>query len=136
MYAIRSYYVINVLMIEDDSELAEILIECLNQYNIHITNYETPELGISGLAIKKYDLVILDLSLPDIDGIEVCRIIREKYSIPIIISSARSNRNNFVQHTLYEVIRETLGNEPKIGQNTTIMPNAYLGKDSTIGDNS
>ncbi len=82
---------INVLMIEDDSELAEILIECLNQYNIHITNYETPELGISGLAIKKYDLVILDLSLPDIDGIEVCRIIREKYSIPIIISSARSN---------------------------------------------
>jgi two-component system OmpR family response regulator len=78
-------------MIEDDIELAEILIEYLDQYNIKVTNYDTPELGISGLSLKKYDLIILDLSLPEIDGIEVCRIIREKFTTPIIISSARSN---------------------------------------------
>ena len=82
---------INILMIEDDLELAEILIDYLDQYNIKVTNYETPELGISGLRLKKYDLIILDLSLPNIDGIEVCKMIREKYVIPIIISSARSN---------------------------------------------
>lgn len=78
-------------MIEDDLELADILIEYLEQYNIKITNYDSPELGISALRLKKYDLVILDLSLPEIDGIEVCRIIREHSNIPIIISSARSN---------------------------------------------
>lgn len=81
---------INILMIEDDTELAKILIEYLNQYNIIVTNYETPELGISALSLKKYDLIILDLSLPNIDGIEVCRIIRQKFDTPIIISSARS----------------------------------------------
>ncbi len=77
-------------MIEDDIELAKILTEYLNQYNIVVTNYDTPELGISALSLKKYDLVILDLSLPNIDGIEVCRMIRQKYDLPIIISSARS----------------------------------------------
>jgi two-component system OmpR family response regulator len=78
-------------MIEDDLELAEILIEYLDQYNIKITNYETPELGFSALRIKCYDLIILDLSLPNIDGIEVCQMIREEYQTPIIISSARAN---------------------------------------------
>ena len=82
---------INILMIEDDRELASILTNYLEQYNIKITNYETPELGISALSLKKYDLIILDLSLPNIDGIEVCRMIRKRHlDVPIIISSARS----------------------------------------------
>ncbi|RXJ70198.1 DNA-binding response regulator [Halarcobacter ebronensis] len=82
---------IEILMIEDDLELAEILVDYLDQYNIKVTNYESPELGISALRVKKYDLVILDLSLPEIDGIEVCKMIRAHNDIPIIISSARSN---------------------------------------------
>ncbi|HHD73161.1 MAG TPA: response regulator transcription factor, partial [Epsilonproteobacteria bacterium] len=41
--------------------------------------------------IEKHDLLILDLSLPNIDGLEVCRLVREKLDIPIIISSARSD---------------------------------------------
>ena len=81
---------INILMIEDDLEFANILIQYLKQYNIKVTNYETPELGISALALKKYNLIILDLTLPDIDGIEVCRLIRLRYETPIIISTQRS----------------------------------------------
>ena len=77
-------------MIEDDKELANIITTCLSKYNIMITNYENPEIGLSALNLKKYALIILDLSLPNIDGIEVCRLIREKNNIPIIISSARS----------------------------------------------
>lgn len=87
----KEFDLINILMIEDDAELAYILMEYLDQYNIKVTNFESPELGISALRLKKYDLIILDLSLPEIDGIEVCKMIREHYSIPIIISSARSN---------------------------------------------
>lgn len=78
-------------MIEDDLEIAELLSEYLLRYDIRITNYATPALGISGLRLKTYDLVILDLSLPDMDGTEVCKIIREKSNIPIIISSARGD---------------------------------------------
>ncbi|PSM51971.1 two-component system response regulator [Campylobacter blaseri] len=81
---------INVLMIEDDVEFAQILSEYLLKFNIKITNYEDPYLGLSA-GVKNYDLLILDLTLPGMDGLEVCREIREKYDIPIIISSARSD---------------------------------------------
>ena len=81
---------INVLMIEDDPEFAEILSEYLSQYNIKVTNYEDPYLGLSA-GVKNYDLLILDLTLPGMDGLEVCREVVAKYDIPIIISSARSD---------------------------------------------
>ncbi|MSN95790.1 response regulator transcription factor [Campylobacter sp. FMV-PI01] len=81
---------INVLMIEDDTEYAQFLSEYLLKFNIKITNFEDPYLGISA-GIKNYDLLILDLTLPGMDGLEVCKEIREKYDIPIIISSARSD---------------------------------------------
>lgn len=82
---------INILMIEDDAEIAELLSSYLASYDMKVTNYECPELGISALNICKFDLVILDLSLPGLDGTEVCKIIRKKSDIPIIISSARSD---------------------------------------------
>jgi len=79
----------HILMIEDDAELAEILTEYLEQFDIEVTTAEDPFIGLSTLSIKKFDLVILDLTLPGLDGLEVCKEIRKKHSIPIIISSAR-----------------------------------------------
>jgi len=81
---------INILMIEDDSEFAELLAEYLERYDIKITNYEDAYLGLSA-GVKKFDLVILDLTLPGMDGLEACEEIVRKYDIPIIISSARSD---------------------------------------------
>ena len=81
---------INVLMIEDDSEFASLLSEYLIKFNIKVTNFEDPYLGLSA-GVKNFDLLILDLTLPGMDGLEVCKEIREKYDIPIIISSARSD---------------------------------------------
>lgn len=78
-------------MIEDDNEISALLANFLQRYEMIITNYQCPELGLSALSLKKYDLIILDLSLPGIDGTEVCKMIREKSNIPIIISSARSD---------------------------------------------
>lgn len=85
---------IEILMIEDDCEIAQFLGEFLKKYEMNIINYESPELGLSALPLKKYDLVILDLSLPEIDGTEVCKMIRQKSQIPIVISSARSDIND------------------------------------------
>jgi two-component system OmpR family response regulator len=87
---------INILMIEDDAEFAELLSEYLAQYDIKVTNYEDPYLGLSA-GVKKYDLLILDLTLPGMDGLEVCKEVVEKYDIPIIISSARSDINDEVE---------------------------------------
>ena len=78
-------------MIEDDTELAQILIQYLSQYNISVTNFEDPFLALSAIALEAYDLIILDLTLPGMDGLEVCKVLVDKYEIPIIISSARSD---------------------------------------------
>jgi len=83
-------------MIEDDTEFAELLSEYLAQYDIKVTNYEDPYLGLSA-GVKKYDLLIVDLTLPGMDGLEVCKEVVEKYNIPIIISSARSDINDKVE---------------------------------------
>ena len=61
---------INILMIEDDLELAEILTEYLEQFEIKVTTAEDPFIGLSSLSIQKFDLIILDLTLPGIDGLE------------------------------------------------------------------
>jgi two-component system OmpR family response regulator len=82
---------IEVLMIEDDPELAGIIIKFLKKYDIKVTNVETPYKGIEKLKEKDYRLLILDLTLPEIDGLEVVSKIREFSSIPIIISSARDD---------------------------------------------
>ena len=81
---------INILMIEDDPEFSLFLGEYLDKYNIKITNYEDPYLGLTA-GISNYDLLILDLTLPGIDGLEVCEKISKSCDIPIIISSARSD---------------------------------------------
>ncbi|MCF6201958.1 MAG: response regulator transcription factor [Hydrogenimonas sp.] len=80
-----------VLMIEDDEELAEILSEYLQKFNIETLNVPEPFLGLSELETHDFDLVILDLSLPGMDGLEVCEEIRKRSDVPIIISSARSD---------------------------------------------
>ncbi len=81
---------INILMIEDDPDFSLFLGEYLRKYNIKITNYDDPYLGLSA-GIEKFDVLILDLTLPGIDGLDVCKEVASKYDIPIIISSARSD---------------------------------------------
>ena len=78
-------------MIEDDLELASVLCQYLKQFNMEVTNYEEPYLALSALKVNKYDLIILDLTLPGMDGLDVCKAIVKDFDIPIIISSARSD---------------------------------------------
>ncbi len=79
-------------MIEDDLELAGIITDYLQSFDIEVTNVDSPYLGLSMLSInKEYQLLILDLTLPEIDGLELIPKIREKSNIPIIISSARDD---------------------------------------------
>ncbi len=80
-----------ILMIEDDLELAEILTEYLEQYEFKVVTEDDPFKAVSILKLEPFDLVILDLTLPGMDGLEVCEAIRERQDVPIIISSARSD---------------------------------------------
>jgi len=80
-----------VLMIEDDIELASIIIKFLAKYDIDVDNAEDPLIGLKMLEEGSYELLILDLTLPFIDGLELIEKIKKISSIPIIISSARDD---------------------------------------------
>jgi two-component system OmpR family response regulator len=82
---------IKILLIEDDSELALILTNYLTKYDMEVIGAEDPYIGLSLLTQHQFDLVILDLTLPGMDGLEVVPKIREHSNIPIIISSARDD---------------------------------------------
>ena len=79
-------------MIEDDLELAEIITNYLKSFDIEVTNTDSPYTGLSMIKTdSKYKLLILDLTLPEIDGLELIPKIRKSSNIPIIISSARDD---------------------------------------------
>ncbi len=82
---------IKILMIEDDEELATLLQSRLMKSQIDTTVALTPLDGLKLFQENSYDLLILDLSLPQMDGLEICRSVRQESNIPIIISSARSD---------------------------------------------
>lgn len=77
---------VRVLLIEDDRTIAEPLVEGLGNFGLTVHHVGT---GSEGLRGPYGDVVLLDLGLPDIDGIDVCRGIRQTSDVPIIILSAR-----------------------------------------------
>ena len=81
---------INILMVEDDLEISELLNSYLSKYNMDVFSIASPLLAMEKLSIDKYDLILLDLGLPDMDGLELAKIIKKEYpNLPIIVSTAR-----------------------------------------------
>ena len=79
----------NILIIDDDTQLTELLIEFLSSYKYNIVAKHTPEKGLEHLEKKGTDAIILDIMLPGMDGFQVLRKIRENSAIPVIMLTAR-----------------------------------------------
>ena len=79
----------NILIVEDEQNLARFIeLELTHEnYNVDIEN--DGRTGLDKALNKSYDLIILDLMLPNINGLEICRQIRQEYSTPIIIITAK-----------------------------------------------
>ena len=77
---------VNVLLVEDDDAIAEPLAVGLRREGFQVTRAAT---GAEALAAEGADLVLLDLRLPDVDGFSVCRELRARSDVPIIVVSAR-----------------------------------------------
>jgi len=80
--------VATILAVDDDQALLRVLRIGLSALGHDVLVASTGEQGISQAAIGAPDLVVLDLGLPDIDGMEVCRRIRQWSAVPIIVLSA------------------------------------------------
>jgi two-component system, OmpR family, phosphate regulon response regulator OmpR len=80
-----------VLLIEDDPRLAEMLSEYLGQAGFRISLATLGAAALRQLADSAYDAVVLDLMLPDMDGLDVCRQIRTSSDTPVLMLTARGD---------------------------------------------
>ena len=88
--------VIKVLLVEDDVRLAQLTSRYLEGHGVNVT---TAADGLEGQAEslrRQYDCVVLDLMLPGRDGIEVCRQLRSRIDVPIIMVTARGEESDRV----------------------------------------
>jgi two-component system, OmpR family, KDP operon response regulator KdpE len=87
----------NILVIEDEQEIRRFLRVSLGSHGYRLVESATGKEGVMQAASQQPDLMILDLGLPDIDGMEVIRQVREWSHIPIIILSARGQEHEKVK---------------------------------------
>ena len=80
-----------ILLIEDDSRLAEMVSEYLGESGFHVSIAAGGRAGLERLAREPFDALVLDLMLPDMDGLEVCRELRAKSDTPVLMLTARGD---------------------------------------------
>src|SRR5690349_20040432 len=79
----------HILVIDDELQIRRLLRSSLSERGYRVTAVTTGDEGIDAAAADPPAVVILDLGLPDMDGLEVCRQLRSWSEVPIIILSAR-----------------------------------------------
>ena len=80
-----------ILLIEDDARLAEMVSEYLGQAGFRVAAAGSGNEGLQRLAREPFDALVLDLTLPDMDGLEVCRQLRARADTPVLMLTARGD---------------------------------------------
>ena len=85
----------SILMIEDDQRLARMVVEFLNQHGIAVHHAEDAASGLAAFDAAEFDLILLDLMLPDGDGLDICAELKRRMAhrrdTPIIMVTARGD---------------------------------------------
>ena len=81
----------HILLIEDDRRLAEMVSQYLGEAGFRVSVAGDGRTGLSRLGTEPYDALVLDLMLPDIDGLEVCRKLRAFSDTPVLMLTARGD---------------------------------------------
>lgn len=81
----------HIMMIEDNGELGQLICDFLKRENIGVSWFTTGEKGLKALEEENFDLVLLDIMLPGLDGFQICNRIRKEKDIPILMMSARND---------------------------------------------
>jgi DNA-binding response OmpR family regulator len=79
----------HILMIDDDVDLNALVTEYLARFGLRLVTATTAVRGMTELRRERPDLIILDIMLPDTDGLTLCRQIRDEFDVPIIMLTAR-----------------------------------------------
>ena len=82
---------VKVLLVEDDKSIADSVVASLSSAGLEVAHVTSGGAAVDALDLAHPDVVLLDLGLPDRDGLDVARSIRERSPVPIIIVSARGD---------------------------------------------
>ena len=82
---------VKVLLVEDDASIASSVVASLSQSGLEVSHVSTGAAGIDAVRDSSVDVVLMDLGLPDMDGLDASKAIREFSAVPIIIVSARGD---------------------------------------------
>ncbi|WP_426753837.1 response regulator transcription factor [Myxococcus sp. Y35] len=85
-----------VLLIDDDTRMYELLAQYLGQNGLTVAHAADGGRGLAALEANAYDAVLLDVMMPGIDGLEVCKRIRAKSRIPVIMLTAKGDETDRV----------------------------------------
>ena len=80
----------NILVVDDEREIADVIELYLHNDQYNVFKFYTGEDALACIGSKKIDLAILDIMLPDIDGFQLLKMIREKYTFPVIMLTAKT----------------------------------------------
>jgi DNA-binding response OmpR family regulator len=87
---------IRALLVEDDVRLARFTAEYLEEHGVRVTQCRDGEDALAEHARQTFDIVVLDIMLPGKNGFEICRSLRERSAIPIIVVTARTEESDRV----------------------------------------
>jgi DNA-binding response OmpR family regulator len=85
-----------ILVIEDDQKTAELIRLYLEKDGYHVYMSYDGHQGLKIARAKHVDLIVLDLMLPSIDGLDICRILRSETNVPILMLTARSTEDDIL----------------------------------------
>ena len=81
--------IIHALMVEDDARLAQLTREYLERHGLVVTVVHDGTTGLEEASRHRFDVLLLDLMLPGLDGVELCRRLRRRSDVPVIMTTAR-----------------------------------------------
>jgi two-component system OmpR family response regulator len=87
---------VRALLIDDDARFADLLASYLTQNDVHVTRASDGLKGVDAFDRGSFDIVLLDVMMPGIDGLEVCRRLRAKSAVPIVMLTARGDETDRV----------------------------------------
>ena len=85
-----------ILVVDDDFEILKLMRTILEMKNYQVTTYQEVTVPININNFKGFDLILLDVMMPNIDGMQICKQIRNKVSSPIIFVSAKDTEEDIV----------------------------------------
>lgn len=83
-----------ILIVDDEKEIADLIEVYLNNENYSVFKFYSAADALESICNTEFDLAVLDIMLPDINGFELCRRIREKYNYPIIMLTAKNEETD------------------------------------------